>query len=128
MAVSRGLGDYRFKSYATVMTAFTSLSPDPAEDVDEIMPPMHSQTVSKPGEQKVSPIPDFIVQNRNASQDEFILLACDGIWDVQTNYEGIKTVADLFSEGESDIGLICEEVSFFVAGQILLHHRGVACD
>jgi serine/threonine protein phosphatase PrpC len=63
-----------------------------------------------PGEQKVSPIPDIIMQPRDPSKDEFILVACDGIWDVQTNPEACKTVADIFAEGENNIGLVCEEV------------------
>ena len=63
-----------------------------------------------PGDQKVSPIPDIIVQNRNSEQDEFFVVACDGIWDVQTNYETVKTIATLFKEGEGDMGLVCEEM------------------
>jgi serine/threonine protein phosphatase PrpC len=50
------------------------------------------------------------VQNRNISQDEFIIIACDGIWDVQTNYGAIKEIAEMFNEGETEIGLMCEEV------------------
>jgi serine/threonine protein phosphatase PrpC len=64
----------------------------------------------RPGDQKVSPVPDVIIQSRDPSQDEFILVACDGIWDVLTNYEAVQTVAELFREGETDLGLVCEEV------------------
>ena len=113
LAVSRGLGDFRFKNMEVVMAAVTSSSAAPLED-DEDPLPLDQPFVNSSGEHKVSPIPDIIVQNRNASQDEYIIVACDGIWDVQTNYEGIKTVADLFQEGESDIGLICEEVGAVV--------------
>jgi serine/threonine protein phosphatase PrpC len=56
-------------------------------------------------------VPDIIVQNRDGDEDEFVVIACDGIWDVQTNQECVQMVADIFSEGESDIGLVCEEVS-----------------
>jgi len=80
LAVSRGFGDFRFKEQALIV-----------ED------------------QKVTSLPDIIVQNRGP-KDEFIIVACDGIWDVQTNYECVKTVADIFSEGESDLGLVSEEV------------------
>ena len=34
---------------------------------------------SKPDDQKVSPIPDIIVQGRNLAQDEFLVVACDGM-------------------------------------------------
>ncbi len=33
----------------------------------------------------VSPEPEIYVEGRNAEEDEFIILACDGIWDVMTN-------------------------------------------
>ena len=97
LAVSRGLGDYRFKIPATVMHGNA-----PHDDQDS--------KLIKPEDQKVSPIPDIIVQNRSEENDEFIIVACDGIWDVQTNYECVKMIADIFHEGETDIGLLCEEV------------------
>lgn len=101
LAVSRGLGDYRFKSMEIVMAS-----------ADELKKFEESQSlVTKPDDQKVSPVPDIIVQIRDASNDEFLIIACDGIWDVNTNEECIKIVSELFEEGESDIGLICEEVS-----------------
>lgn len=36
-------------------------------------------------EQLVSPEPEIYVEGRKADEDEFIVLACDGIWDVMTN-------------------------------------------
>ena len=36
-------------------------------------------------------------------------MACDGIWDVQTNLECVRMVSELFEEGERDMGLLCEE-------------------
>ena len=71
-------------------------------------------TMIRPSEQKVSPVPDIIVQNRDPEEDEFIVLACDGIWDVQTNQECVRMVADIFASGERDMGLVCEEVSMYV--------------
>eukprot|EP00656_Telonema_subtile_P051513 TRINITY_DN6947_c0_g1_i2.p1 TRINITY_DN6947_c0_g1~~TRINITY_DN6947_c0_g1_i2.p1 ORF type:complete len:306 (-),score=33.29 TRINITY_DN6947_c0_g1_i2:156-1073(-) len=56
LAVSRALGDFRFKTA-------TRLPPE---------------------RQPVSPEPDIEVYERT-STDEFILFACDGIWDVMTN-------------------------------------------
>jgi serine/threonine protein phosphatase PrpC len=72
--------------------------------------PAPQQQLMRPGDQKVSPVPDVIIQSRDPSHDEFILVACDGIWDVLTNYEAVQTVAELFREGETDLGLVCEEV------------------
>jgi serine/threonine protein phosphatase PrpC len=105
LAVSRGLGDFRFKNMAVVMsTPFSGLHNSNNNSSEQQRPTM------TPGDQKVSPVPEIIVQTRNASQDEFIIVACDGIWDVQTNYEAVKTVGEMFQEGESNLGMICEEV------------------
>ncbi|EEC51835.1 predicted protein [Phaeodactylum tricornutum CCAP 1055/1] len=103
LAVSRGLGDYRFKRLDVVLAANSEV---PSLEM-------------KPGDQKVSPIPDIMVQDRDTLQDEFIIIACDGIWDVQTNYEAVKTVSQLFQEGESNVGLICEEVSVLFRRRLL---------
>jgi serine/threonine protein phosphatase PrpC len=131
LAVSRGLGDFRFKNMNTVMAATsayrygesdtagatassTSKPSSPASFPGSVLFPQggssQQQQLMKPGDQKVSPIPDVVIQARNPGQDEFILVACDGIWDVLTNYEAVQTIAELFKEGETNLGLICEEV------------------
>ena len=78
LAVSRGFGDFRFKS---------NLEKNQLE-------------------QKVSPLPDIIVQNRDNENDEFIVLACDGLWDVATNYECADMVHAIFEEGETDLTFV----------------------
>ena len=99
LAVSRALGNFRFKVAKTLLqgTALNSFEEDPSIFI-------------KPDDQKVSPVPDIIGQSRSHINDEFIILACDGIWDVKTNQDCVKMIADIFSEGESDVGLVCEEV------------------
>ena len=101
LAVSRGLGDFRFKNMQTVLAGADGATKDQS-----------NPGMVDPDDQKVSPVPDVIIQNRSADKDEFIIVACDGIWDVQTNYEAVKSVAEMFEEGETDMGLICEEVSY----------------
>ena len=105
LAVSRGLGDFRFKSMATVCAGAhpAARSEDDGEENSE-------RVTMAPGEQKVAPIPDIIVQNRNEEFDEFIVIACDGIWDVQSNNDCVKEIAAMFKEGEHNVGLVCEEV------------------
>ena len=82
LAVSRGLGDFSFKS-------LTELSPH---------------------KQKVIFAPDILVYPRDKAHDEFILLACDGVWDVANNEQCGDLVQQVFDEGETDLGLVVEEV------------------
>jgi serine/threonine protein phosphatase PrpC len=57
LAVSRALGDFEYKSVEG----------------------------RGPCEQLVSPEPEIYVRERCNDKDEFVVLACDGIWDVMTN-------------------------------------------
>ena len=82
LAVSRGLGDFRFKG----------------------------NTDLKVEHQKVSSSPDILVNPRDQGSDEMIILACDGIWDVLSNQECAKTVQELLDEGETRVDMVCEEV------------------
>lgn len=80
LAVSRALGDFMYKD-----------RPD-----------------LSPAEQKVTAASDITTLER-AEGDEFILLACDGIWDVMENEEAIQFVRDHLRAGiaPSDI---CERL------------------
>lgn len=82
LAVSRGLGDFRFK-----------LNQNKGAD-----------------EQKVSSDPEIIVYPRNDNTDEFLVLGCDGIWDVLENNECAKLVHQLYRENPSNMGKICEDI------------------
>ncbi|XP_048509955.1 protein phosphatase 1B isoform X2 [Athalia rosae] len=57
LAVSRALGDYEYKKVKG----------------------------RGPCEQLVSPEPEIFLRDRDDANDEFLVLACDGIWDVMTN-------------------------------------------
>merc|ERR1711978_618902 len=57
LAVSRALGDFEYKN------------------VDG----------KGPTEQLVSPEPEFYIKTREEDLDQFLVLACDGVWDVMTN-------------------------------------------
>ncbi|RHZ09776.1 hypothetical protein DYB26_000894, partial [Aphanomyces astaci] len=81
LAVSRALGDFYFKE-----------RPDLA-----------------PEAQQVSPEPDIKIEARSPS-NEFLLLACDGVWDVLTNEEACNYVRRVMLLGETNMGLICEEL------------------
>ncbi len=113
LAVSRGLGDFRFKqdemyeAMGDSSVSFSQYSDLKARKKSLV----GAASVVSPEDQKVSPMPDIVVQHRNESQDEFVILACDGIFDVQTNHECIALAAEIFRQGEGDLGLLCEEVS-----------------
>ena len=81
LAVSRALGDFVYKTNDNLPT----------------------------NKQKVIPNPDFVVYPRSDEEDEFIILACDGIWDVASSKQCSDFVQQLLVEGESDLGIICEE-------------------
>jgi len=59
LAVSRALGDFEYKNVEG----------------------------KSPKEQLVSPEPEFYMKLREPEIDEFLVLACDGVWDVMTNEE-----------------------------------------
>jgi len=80
LAVSRAFGDFYYKTTESL----------PAED------------------QQVSVKPDISVSERRAS-DQFIILACDGIWDVMQNQEVAKFVMDAAKAGKP-LATICEAV------------------
>lgn len=82
LAVSRAFGDFGYKSDGDVPRS----------------------------KQKVIVSPDIMVYPRSPDGDEFIILACDGIWDVASNKQCADFVQVLLSEGEGDLGNICEEV------------------
>ncbi|XP_014246199.1 protein phosphatase 1B-like isoform X2 [Cimex lectularius] len=67
LAVSRALGDYEYKNVEG----------------------------RGPCEQLVSPEPEVFIQDRDAENDEFMVLACDGIWDVMSNEDLCKYVRSL---------------------------------
>ena len=55
--------------------------------------------------------PDILVYPRAHGRDEFVVLACDGIWDRLTRRECVDLFRSLVhNEGEADTGLLCEEV------------------
>ena len=81
LAVSRALGDYEFKT-------------------TKKMPSI---------EQQVSPLPEIMVIKRDYEHDEFLVLACDGVWDVMSNQEVLDFVRKQF-QVHKDRGLICDNL------------------
>ncbi|KAF8357882.1 ppm-2, partial [Pristionchus pacificus] len=81
LALSRALGDFAFKR----------------------------NPKKSPEEQMVTAYPDVIRMPLVPETHEFILLACDGIWDVMTNQEVVDFVRERVAIGK-DAKTICEEL------------------
>eukprot|EP00053_Salpingoeca_punica_P009729 m.87568 g.87568 ORF g.87568 m.87568 type:complete len:402 (-) comp15133_c0_seq1:676-1881(-) len=62
-----------------------------------------------PEAQKVSAQPDVYIRERDPAADEYILLACDGIWDVMTNTAAVKFVSSLLKK-HTPLKLVCEKL------------------
>jgi serine/threonine protein phosphatase PrpC len=101
LAVSRGLGDFDFKHKPSVLAAAAILDQDEyPTNVDFIMPE----------DQMVSPILECTTLPRDDTNDKFLVLASDGIWDVLSNDKCSQLVTTIFSEGEQSVALTCEEL------------------
>jgi protein phosphatase 1B len=70
LAVSRALGDFVYKRFAGTQE-----------------------------QQQVSAEPEVRVHVRNAAKDQYLVLACDGVWDVVSNEECAAFVLDKAAEG-----------------------------
>lgn len=81
LAVSRALGDFDYKC-------------------------VHGKG---PTEQLVSPEPEVYAIERSEVEDEFIVLACDGIWDVMANEELCDFVRSRL-EVTDDLERVCNEI------------------
>eukprot|EP00580_Thalassiosira_gravida_P008307 CAMPEP_0201632388 /NCGR_PEP_ID=MMETSP0493-20130528/6041_1 /ASSEMBLY_ACC=CAM_ASM_000838 /TAXON_ID=420259 /ORGANISM="Thalassiosira gravida, Strain GMp14c1" /LENGTH=570 /DNA_ID=CAMNT_0048103905 /DNA_START=126 /DNA_END=1839 /DNA_ORIENTATION=+ len=99
LAVSRCFGDFEFKNCGR-------------DDDNAADSPRDAKTKNRlPKDHRVTVHPDIIVHAREPNNDEFLVLACDGIWDRLTNRDCADLVSSLaYGESESDVGLICEEV------------------
>ena len=81
LAVSRGLGDFDFKH----------------------------NTKLAPQDQLVSPLPDVFMFPRDA-RDEYIVIACDGVFDVLRDFEVVDAVTTQVKTGETDMGHIAKHL------------------
>lgn len=81
LAVSRSLGDYDYKRVEG----------------------------RGPTEQLVSPEPEITIISRNRDEDQFVILACDGVWDVMSNEE-LNTYIQHRLRVSDDLTLVCNEV------------------
>lgn len=60
-------------------------------------------------EQMITALPDIKTLTLN-SDDEFMLLACDGIWNSMSNQKAVDFIRPRLKEGTKKLSEICEEV------------------
>jgi serine/threonine protein phosphatase PrpC len=96
LAVSRALGDFQYKT-----------RPD--------LPATH---------QKVTFLPDITV-HRRTPQDEVLILACDGLWDVMSNNEAIDFIRKILLTGESSLQNVAEEMVDIALEKGLYQHTNI---
>ena len=41
---------------------------------------------------------------------EFLIVACDGLWDVFSSWEAVEHIRTLYASGEHDIQLVAEDI------------------
>lgn len=64
----------------------------------------------KPEEQMISALPD-VKHAKIGPKDDFMILACDGIWNSFTSEEVVAFVRERLEKGEKKMSAICEEAS-----------------
>ena len=53
----------------------------------------------EPKHQKVSCYPDIRVMERNIEEDEVLILACDGLWDVMSSSQAVRLAINIHTQG-----------------------------
>jgi serine/threonine protein phosphatase PrpC len=81
LALSRALGDFMFKQKEDLSPQAQPVTADP--DVREVM---------------------------LTKEDEFLIIACDGIWDVMTSQAAVDFVRNSLKEDEGDVSLAAEKL------------------
>jgi protein phosphatase 1G len=65
-------------------------------------------------EQMITALPDVRTLMIDPAEDEFMVLACDGIWNFMSSQEVVDFVRPRIQESQTKLSQICEEVKFFI--------------
>jgi len=65
-------------------------------------------------EQMITALPDVRTLMVDPAEDEFMVLACDGIWNFMSSQEVVDFVRPRIQDGQTKLSQICEEVQYFV--------------
>jgi len=121
LAVSRSFGDFGYKNCYERNMMKEEMEEKERKGIGRSLSNLSSSSREKntkekkknygPKDHRVTVTPDILVYKREPTKDEFIVLACDGIWDRLSNKDCSDLVKSLIhDESETDVGLICEEV------------------
>ena len=65
-------------------------------------------------EQMITALPDVRTLMIDPAEDEFMVLACDGIWNFMSSQEVVDFVRPRIQDGQTKLSQICEEVRYFI--------------
>jgi serine/threonine protein phosphatase PrpC len=115
LALSRAIGDFAFKTNSRVPWEEQAVTAAPDVKSFQLLKP--SGTGSR-GDRSRSG------NEEGDGRDEFIVLACDGIWDVMSNEQVVSMVRGLRAKGVT-LSAICEEI---MNACLSPHPFGLGCD
>ncbi|EJF63408.1 PP2C-domain-containing protein [Dichomitus squalens] len=98
LALARALGDFDYKKNASI----------------------------GPEAQIITSDPD-IIEHQITSEDEFLIIACDGIWDCLSSQQAVNVVRLLISQGRR-LPQICEEICELCLAPDTTTGAGIGCD
>ncbi|XP_031779544.1 probable protein phosphatase CG10417 isoform X2 [Nasonia vitripennis] len=80
-----------------------------------------------PEEQMISALPDIKTVTLDLEKDEFMVLACDGIWNFMSSQNVIDYIRSAFARGYDNVSKICEELFDYCLAPNTLGD-GTGCD
>lgn len=99
--LSRAIGDHGYKMVRSVGAVVLLL------DFINVLPFQNKKL--PPEEQMISALPD-IKKITIGPEDEFMVLACDGIWNFMTSDDVVEFVQERIADPTKKLSEICEEV------------------
>jgi serine/threonine protein phosphatase PrpC len=63
-------------------------------------------------EQMITALPDVKTLTINPGEDEFMVLACDGIWNSMSSQEVVDFIKPRMTQGVEKLSKICEQVTY----------------
>ena len=81
-----------------------------------------------PEEHPITANPDVKIVEINWKEDDFIIMGCDGIWEVKNNQEMVDYVYDKFKSGITDLKVIIKDLLEDIISEDYQKTQGIGCD